>query len=420
MGSETGGAALLREVGLLPDGPGVWGRPLTTHRPGVYVVELAEPLPAAPLELTRIGKWMERLPDLQLDGTRPVSRAVAARLASLWLPAETVLYVGATTGSIGGRVLSMAKHVLGDRRPHADGQWLHALSGIERARIWWAETEAPEEYLDALFEAFAAGAGVRAARPGGIRDGRPAEARFFPWANTRRPTGERQAHGLTGMIAAETAEPTPPPPGTLVTALPPGDADGARTAERGTGTIRRGSAAAPPIAGSMTRTRGTTKPPGGPGRGSRVEPVPLTREAHTRTEVELDQLTRVQRPDVVARIKAAREHGDLKENAEYQAAREEQSFLEGRVRLLEERLRHAVIIEEDRSGRVVLGSSVVVEHDGETFSYTIVGSAEADPSGGRLSASSPVGAALLGAVPGAQVQVRTPRGAAVYRVLEVR
>jgi transcription elongation factor GreA len=420
MGSETGGAVLLREVGLLPDGPGVWGRPLTTHRPGVYLVELAKPLPTAPLELARIGKWMERLPDLHLDGGRPTSRALANRLASLWLPVETILYIGATTGSIGGRVLSMAKHVLGDRRPHADGQWLHALSGIERARIWWAETEAPEEYLDALFEAFAAGAAMRAAQPGGVLEGRPADARFMPWANTRRPTGERQVHGLTGMVVPETDEPAPPAPGTIVTALPPGDADGARKEERSTGTVRRGPIAAPPIAGSMTRTRGTTKPPGGPGPGSRVEPIPLTRDAYARTEVELDQLTRVQRPEVVARIKAAREHGDLKENAEYQAAREEQSFLEGRVRLLEERLRHAVIIEEDRSGRVVLGSVVVVEHDFETFTYTIVGSAEADPAGGMLSSSSPVGAALLGAVAGAEVQVRTPRGAAVYRVLEVR
>jgi transcription elongation factor GreA len=426
MGSDAGAATLLREVGLLPDGPVVWGRPLTTRAPGVYVVELPAPLPSAPIEINSVGRWVERLPDLRLDRVHPTSKALAARLASLWLPSEGVLYIGSTTGSIGGRVLAMARHVLGDRRPHADGQWLHALRGIERARIWWAETAAPEEYLDALLEAFAAGAAGRAARPGGVPDARPPGALYLPWANTRRPTGERQAHGLTGFIAAETAEPAPPPPGTRVTSLPPGDAEGARAEDRGTGAVRRGprASAAPTVAGSATHRAPTRAPSGGgdarSGPGSRIEPVPMTREAYARLEVELDQARRVTRPEVVARIKAAREHGDLKENAEYHAAREEQSFLEGRVRLIEERLRHAVLIEEGGDGRVVMGSTVVIEHDGERITYAIVGSTEADPAAGRISAASPVGAALLGAVAGSEVQVKTPRGSATYRVVEVR
>ena len=424
MGTETGAAVLLREVGLLPDGPVIWGRPLTTSHPGIYLVELPTPTAGPAIELTRIGKWIERLPDLMLDGARPASRALAARLTSLWLPAETVVYVGATTGSVGGRVLSMARHVLGDRRPHADGQWLHALTGIEQARIWWADTDAPEEYLDAVFDAFAAAASARAAGPGGLREGRPAGATFLPWANTRRPTGERQAHGLTGMIAPNVSDPTLPAPGTLITAVPPGDAEGARREVRNTGTVRRrpaaARAAAPSIAGSSSRANRTSKPRVGSGPGSRAEPVPMTRDAYGRTEVELDQLTRLRRPEVVARIKAAREHGDLKENAEYHAAREEQSFLEGRVRLLEDRIRNAVLITEGGSGRVVMGSTVVLEHDGESITYAIVGSTEADPAGGRISASSPVGAALLGSVAGAEVQVKTPRGSATYRVVEVR
>ena len=123
---------------------------------------------------------------------------------------------------------------------------------------------------------------------------------------------------------------------------------------------------------------------------------------------------------MVARIKTAREHGDLKENAEYQTARQEQSFLEGRVRLLEERKRQAVIIEENVTGRVALGSVVVVEHDDETLTYSIVGTTDTDPAAGRISSSSPVGAALLGAIVGAEVEVRTPRGTARYRVVEVR
>ena len=138
---------------------------------------------------------------------------------------------------------------------------------------------------------------------------------------------------------------------------------------------------------------------------------------------ELDHLTRVRRPEVVARIKAARELGDLSENAEYHAAREEQSFLEGRVQLLEQRLRRAVILpaERDLEGRhgAGMGSTVTVEHAGEQLSYVLVGSTEADPAAGRISTSSPVGAALLGAIAGSDVTVRTPRGEVRYRVVSV-
>jgi transcription elongation factor GreA len=123
---------------------------------------------------------------------------------------------------------------------------------------------------------------------------------------------------------------------------------------------------------------------------------------------------------VVARIKAAREHGDLKENAEYHAAREEQSFLEGRVQALEDRLRRAVVVEDEvATGKVIVGSTVTVEIAGDELRYTIVGSTEADPAAGRLSMASPVGAALLGAVAGADVEVRTPRGTVRYRVVSV-
>jgi len=138
-----------------------------------------------------------------------------------------------------------------------------------------------------------------------------------------------------------------------------------------------------------------------------------------RMRVELDDLTRVQRPQVVARIKAARELGDLKENADYQASREEQSFLEGRVRLLEDRLRYAVIMDEGPSTRVTLGSVVLVEHDGDEMTYAIVGTTEADPAAGRISTASPVGAALVGASVNDEVEVRTPRGSVRYRVVKI-
>ena len=145
----------------------------------------------------------------------------------------------------------------------------------------------------------------------------------------------------------------------------------------------------------------------------------MSQSALDRLRGELDELTRVKRPEVVARIKAARELGDLRENADYTAAREEQSFLEGRVQALEDRLRRAVVVEEAATGRVMIGSTVRVETGGDELTYTIVGSAEADPAAGRLSSVSPVGAALLGAVAGGEVEVRTPRGPVRYRVIAV-
>lgn len=398
-------AALLRTIGLRPDGPVLWGRPLTTRSPGVYLVELADPLPAPRIELSRLGKWIERVPQLHLDGVRPTSKALASRLGALWLPTSVVLYGGATKGSLGGRVLALAHHVIGDPRPHADGHWLHLLTGIERTRLWFAETDAAEEALDAVLDAFAA-------TIPSLPPGRPAGALILPWANLRRPTGERQVSGISGSILSDT---TPPSPPTRVVDVAPGDADGARGEARNTGTVRR----APSSAGS------TPRPPRSPVArvvppSAREAPVPLTADAIGRLEAELHELTRVRRPDVVARIKAARELGDLKENAEYQSAREEQSFLEGRIRLLEERKRNTVLIEESSGSRATIGSTVVVEHDGDTTTYTLVGSTESDPASGRISVASPVGAALIGAVAGAEVEVKTPRGAAHYRVVEVR
>ena len=134
---------------------------------------------------------------------------------------------------------------------------------------------------------------------------------------------------------------------------------------------------------------------------------------------ELQELVEVRRPEVVGRIRSAKELGDLRENADYHAAREEQSFLEGRVQALEDRIRRAVVADETATGRVLIGSTVKVETGGDEVTYTIVGSAEANPAAGRLSSASPVGAALLGALPGAEVEVRTPRGPVRYRVLAV-
>src|SRR5512135_2815420 len=201
--------SLLRSVGLMPDGPVRWGRPVPAAGPGVYVIELPAPAPAAPIELTRVGSWIERVPDLRLDGARPSSKELAARIARYWLPDQVVLYVGSSAGSVGGRVRSLEQTPLGDRRPYAGGQWLHVLRGLESFRVWWAPTAAPEETEDALLDAFADAAAAEA--PG------PPEALLLPFGVLRRPTGERRAHGITGATLPD-AEPAPPP--TTVRELP--------------------------------------------------------------------------------------------------------------------------------------------------------------------------------------------------------
>ncbi|MBA2701589.1 MAG: hypothetical protein H0U58_07815, partial [Chloroflexi bacterium] len=150
-------ASLLRDVGLLADGPLPLARPVPARGPGVFLIELATALPRAPLELTRVGKWLERLPDLRLDGERPTSRALATRLTAFWLPRQTVLYVGATSHSIGARVAAMERTALGDRRPSSAGHWLQTLRLPSTTRLWWAATDAPVEYEDALLTSFAAG-----------------------------------------------------------------------------------------------------------------------------------------------------------------------------------------------------------------------------------------------------------------------
>ncbi|HEV8281959.1 MAG TPA: transcription elongation factor GreA [Candidatus Limnocylindrales bacterium] len=406
MSSPLTAPALLREVGLLPDGPVQWGRPVPARGSGVFVVELPSPLPSAPIELTRVGKWLERVPTLTLDGARPTSRGLAARLASFWLPTEVVLYVGATEASIGARIAAMQRTVLGDRRPHSGGHWLQVLTALPTTRVWWAETDAVEEYEDALLSAFAA-AVVAGSESAGSAAGATDPGLILPFANLRRPTGERRATGLAGSLLAEPAAPPSPP--TRVVELPDGDAEGARgeppeprARARRTSTARRAGA-------------GDASRPGTSSAGAT-----LTAEGAERLQSELTELIDVRRPQVVSRIRSAKELGDLKENADYHAAREEQSFLEGRIQALEARLRNAVIATVPSAGAGAdLGSSVTVEADGMTVTYTLVGSAEADPSAGRVSVLSPVGRALVGATPGAEVVVETPRGSVLYRVVDV-
>ncbi|MBM7649030.1 transcription elongation factor GreA [Bacillus ectoiniformans] len=146
-----------------------------------------------------------------------------------------------------------------------------------------------------------------------------------------------------------------------------------------------------------------------------VEKVyPMTQAGKEKLEQELEQLKSVKRKEVVERIKIARSFGDLSENSEYDSAKEEQAFVEGRIGTLETMIRNAKIIEEDsmNSGVVTLGKTVTFVElpDGEEESYTIVGSAEADPFEGKISNDSPIAKSLMGKQVGDKVIVNTPGG----------
>ena len=147
----------------------------------------------------------------------------------------------------------------------------------------------------------------------------------------------------------------------------------------------------------------------------------LTRQGLTSLKSEYDELTKVKRSQIIKRIQIAREFGDLSENSEYDAAKEEQSLLETRIVQLEDVLKRAQIIEPVRKADfVVIGSTIVVEIEGEKDEFTIVGTIEADPSKKKISNESPVGTAMLGAKVGEVVEVVTPIIRAKYKILEIK
>jgi len=153
--------------------------------------------------------------------------------------------------------------------------------------------------------------------------------------------------------------------------------------------------------------------------------VPLTAKGAAKLRDELQRLKSVDRPKVIKAIAEARAHGDLKENAEYHAAREQQSFIEGRIKDIEGKLSHAQVIDVTKlnaDGKVVFGATVVVlelDNDQE-FTYQIVGDDEADIKSGLISVSSPIARALIGKQEGDDVFLETPGGAREFEVLDVR
>jgi transcription elongation factor GreA len=152
--------------------------------------------------------------------------------------------------------------------------------------------------------------------------------------------------------------------------------------------------------------------------------IPMTAKGYQRLEAELKQLKTIERPEVIKAIAEARLHGDLSENAEYHAARERQSFIEGRLMELEDKIARAEVIDPAKLGgkTVKFGATVTLvdEDTDESSTYQIVGEDEADISKGRLAITAPLSRALIGKTVGDNVEVRTPKGEKAYEIVKVK
>ena len=150
------------------------------------------------------------------------------------------------------------------------------------------------------------------------------------------------------------------------------------------------------------------------------KPAYLSKEGLEKLREELEEMTNVRRAEVAARIHEAKEHGDITENAEYEDAKNEQAFVEGRIQALSALIKNAVVIDENHSTtHVQIGSTVTIQSDDGKEKFTIVGSAEAAPAQGRISNESPVGRALLGRKKGDTVTVTVPAGDSSYKIVSI-
>jgi transcription elongation factor GreA len=150
------------------------------------------------------------------------------------------------------------------------------------------------------------------------------------------------------------------------------------------------------------------------------KPAYLSKDGLEQIRHELEELVNVRRAEIAARIHEAKEHGDITENAEYEDAKNEQAFVEGRIQALSALVKNAVVIEENHnSTHVQIGSTVTIQSKDGKESFMIVGSAEASPAEGRISNESPVGRALLGRKKGEEITVSVPAGDSKYKILSI-
>ncbi len=155
---------------------------------------------------------------------------------------------------------------------------------------------------------------------------------------------------------------------------------------------------------------------------SEKKEVFLTAEGLLEIEEELNELKTIKRPEIIKAIKEARALGDLSENADYHAARDEQGIIEGRIQELEYMVDHAVLITEEKSDKVKMGTSVTIKYVGEddTEEYKIVGSMEADPFENKISNESPIAKAIMGKKKGTIVTVESPNGQYDIEIVEIK
>ena len=155
-----------------------------------------------------------------------------------------------------------------------------------------------------------------------------------------------------------------------------------------------------------------------------MDKIPMTLEGEKLLRDELSELKTIIRPQISEAIKEAREKGDLKENAEYHAAREQQSFAEGRIKDIEGKLSNAQIIDITRmpvSDKVIFGTTIIVaDENNNEITYKIVGEDEADLKKGKISVTSPISRALVGKSEGDEVTIKTPSGNIIYEIVEVK
>lgn len=195
--AERSAARLLRDTDLRPEGPVGWGESVGFGSPGVYVIEVPEATATAPIDEAAVRAWAERVPSLRLDGARPTSRELTARLAKFWVPGESVVYIGLAGTSVGKRVRQFYRTPLGDRRPHAGGHWVRTLACRDDLLVWWAAADDPTEAEDALLGSFAS-------RHGGA----------LPFANRQSAGGARKPHGISGSVLTS-ATPAAQPSGAV-------------------------------------------------------------------------------------------------------------------------------------------------------------------------------------------------------------
>ncbi len=154
-----------------------------------------------------------------------------------------------------------------------------------------------------------------------------------------------------------------------------------------------------------------------------MEQIPITKQGYAALKKELDRLKTTDRPEIIKAIEVARAHGDLSENAEYHAAKERQSFIEGRIGEISYKLGSAKVIDPETVPKDVVrfASKVLLENvdTSEEIEYMIVGPDEADIKKGKISVSSPLGSALIGKRPGDEVVVQAPRGKRIYEIIDI-